>query len=83
MSHALIFNGVTLSPIAHRNSLWIRSAELARALGYADESIVSRLYRKHSDEFTTDMTQVIEIIPEDQNGLLGSAGRCCRLSNES
>ena len=43
MSHALIFNGVTLSPIAHRNSLWIRSAELARALGYAREELVSRI----------------------------------------
>lgn len=76
MGTPLTFNGVTLSPVTHQNSLWIRSAELARALGYADESIVSRLYRKHSDEFTPDMTQLIEISAEDQNGLLGSAGRC-------
>ena len=76
MSHALIFNGVTLSPIAHRNSLWIRSAELARALGYAREELVSRIYQRNADEFTPDMTQVIEISPEHQNGVLGSAGRC-------
>lgn len=76
MSHALIFNGVTLSPITHQNSLWIRSAELARALGYAREELVSRIYQRNADEFTPDMTQLIEISAEHQNGVLGSAGRC-------
>lgn len=78
MSHALIFNGVTLSPIAHRNSLWIRSAELARALGYAQENSVSRIYRSNADEFTPDMTQVIEIPAESRNGSLENLpeGRC-------
>ena len=76
MSHALIFNGVTLSPITHQNSLWIRSAELASALGYGRENQVSRLYRSNADEFTPDMTQLIEISAEHQNGVLGSAGRC-------
>ena len=76
MTQALTFNDITLSPIPHQNSLWIRAAELARALGYSDDSIVSRLYRKHSDEFTPEMTQLIGISAEDQNGLLGSAGRC-------
>ena len=76
MSHALIFNGVTLSPITHQNSLWIRSAELARALGYAREELVSRIYQRNADEFTPDMTQLIEISAEHQTGVLGSAGRC-------
>ena len=69
MSHALIFNGVTLSPITHQNSLWIRSAELARALGYGRENQVSRLYRNNADEFTPDMTQVIEIPDGPDSGL--------------
>ena len=78
MSHALIFNGVTLSPITHQNSLWIRSAELARALGYAQENSVSRIYRSNADEFTPDMTQVIEIPAESRNGSLENLteGRC-------
>lgn len=76
MTTALTFNDVTLSPITYQNSLWIRAVELARALGYSDGSIVSRLYRKHADEFAPEMTQLIEISSEDQNGLLGSAGRC-------
>ncbi len=68
MSQALTFNDVTLSPITHQNSLWIRAAELARALGYAQENSVSRLYRKNADEFTEGMTQVIEIPAESRNG---------------
>lgn len=76
MSQALTFNNVTLAPIPHQNSLWIRAAELARALGYCDESKVSRLYRRNADEFTPEMSQLIEISAEAQNGLLGSAGRC-------
>lgn len=61
MTQALTFNDVTLSPISHQNNLWIRAVELAHALGYAQENSVSRIYRSNSDEFTPDMTQVIEI----------------------
>lgn len=61
MTTALTFNGITLSPISHQNNLWIRAVELAHALGYAQENSVSRIYRSNSDEFTPDMTQVIEI----------------------
>lgn len=76
MNISLTFNEISFTPVTHQNSLWIRAVELARALGYSDDSIVSRLYRKHSDEFTPEMTQLIEISAEDRNGLLGSAGRC-------
>lgn len=76
MEMALTFNDVTLTLISYQNSPWIRAAELARALGYSDDSIVSRLYRKHADEFTPEMTQLIGISAEDQNGLLGNSGRC-------
>lgn len=76
MSQALTFNEISFTPVTHQSSLWIRAVELARALGYSDESKVSRIYRRNADEFTPDMTQLIEISAEAQNGLLGSAGRC-------
>ena len=72
MTTALTFNEVTLSPVTHENRLWIRAAELARALGYAREELVSRIFQRHADEFTPDMTQVIEIVAEHQNGVLGN-----------
>lgn len=76
MTQTLTFNDVTFSPVNYQNSIWIRAAELARALGYCDESKVSRLYRRNADEFTPEMTQLIEISAEAQSGLMGSAGRC-------
>lgn len=61
MEMALTFNGITLSPIPHQNNPWIRSVELARALGYSDESSVGRIYKRNAEEFTPEMTQLIEI----------------------
>lgn len=61
MEMALTFNDVTFSPVTHQNSLWIRAAELARALGYKDDSSVRKIYERNADEFTPDMTQLIEI----------------------
>lgn len=69
MEMALTFNDVTLTPISHQNSLWIRAAELARALGYGRENQVSRLYRSNADEFTPEMTQLIEISDGPESGL--------------
>ena len=78
MATTLIFNGVTLTPVTHQHGIWIRAAELARALGYAEDRAISRIYRKNADEFTPEMTQVIEISVESRNGSLGnlSEGRC-------
>lgn len=61
------FNGFMFSPIQHQKTLWVRAAELARALGYAQENSVSRIYRSNADEFTPDMTQVIEITAQSRN----------------
>ena len=61
MEMALTFNEVTLTPVSHQNSLWIRAVELARALGFKRDDQVAKIYRVHADEFTSDMAQVIEI----------------------
>lgn len=68
MEMALCFNNFTFTPVTHQNSLWIRAAELARALGYSSEEKVSRVYRRNEDEFTPDMTQVIEITDRPELG---------------
>lgn len=68
MTTALTFNDFTFTPVSHQNSLWIRAAELARALGYSSEEKVSRVYRRNEDEFTPDMTQVIEITDRPELG---------------
>ena len=44
MQASLTFNDVALTPIIHQNGLWIRAAELARALGYSDTRKIAHLY---------------------------------------
>lgn len=70
MTQALTFNDITLTPIPHQNSLWIRAAELARALGYSDTRKVTHLYERNADEFTPEMTQLIEISDVPEMGTL-------------
>ena len=73
MSHSLCFNDFTFSPITRGNQPGIRATELARALGYGRENQVSRLYRNNADEFTPEMTQLVEITAQPQNGAEGRA----------
>lgn len=61
MEMALTFNGITLTPISHQNSPWIRAVELAKALGFKREDQAAKIYRAHADEFTPDMAQLVEI----------------------
>lgn len=72
MTTALCFNDFTFSPVTRDNQPWFKSSELARALGYKREDILSKLYRKNADEFTSDMTQVVENIAEHRNGVPGN-----------
>ena len=60
MTASLCFNGFTFSPVTRDNQPWFKSSEIARALGYAREDTLSRLYDRNADEFTENMTQVVE-----------------------
>lgn len=60
MTASLCFNDFTFSPVTRDNQPWFRSSELARALGYKDENSVRRIYERNADEFTENMTQVVE-----------------------
>lgn len=70
MSQALSFNDVSLVPVpVHNNdNIWLRASDIANALGYHREDKVSRLYQRNADEFTPDMTQVIEILDNPTSG---------------
>ena len=60
MPQSLCFNDFTFSPVTRDNQPWFKSSEIARALGYAREDTLSRLYDRNADEFTENMTQVVE-----------------------
>lgn len=67
MGTALTFNEISFTPVTHQNSLWIRAVELAHALGYKRPDILTKLYTQNADEFTPDMTQVIEIVDNTES----------------
>ena len=72
MLQPLCFNDFTFSPVTRDSQPWFKSSELARALGYANDNYVTSLYRRNEDEFSSDMTQLIENNAEIQ---FGSEGR--------
>lgn len=57
---SLSFNDVNFSPVEYDNQIWLTASELANALGYARADSVSKIYERKADEFTKNMTQVIE-----------------------
>lgn len=38
---------------------WLRSPQIAVALGYSRADRVNELYARNADEFTTDMTELV------------------------
>lgn len=59
--NTLTFNNITLHSISRSdNQIWLTSADLAKALGYIDEKSVNRIFSRNKDEFTANMTQVVE-----------------------
>ncbi|MDD0936982.1 Bro-N domain-containing protein, partial [Xylella fastidiosa subsp. multiplex] len=55
------FSDVSLTIIDHDGIPYLTAADLARALGYADERAVSRIYNRHSEEFTVEMSLVVNL----------------------
>uniref|UniRef100_UPI0025C68711 BRO-N domain-containing protein n=1 Tax=Candidatus Symbiopectobacterium sp. TaxID=2816440 RepID=UPI0025C68711 len=58
----LMFRNTVLETITHNGQIWFTSAELAKALQYANAKSVTNLYNQNIDEFTTVMFQVIESV---------------------
>lgn len=58
--NTLTFNNNTLTTINQDNQVWLTSGDLATALGYADGKSINRIFSRNEDEFSANMTQVIE-----------------------
>lgn len=59
-SLALNFNEVNFTPVQQNGQIWLTAGELARALGYAKANAVTQVYERNQDEFSSNMTQVID-----------------------
>lgn len=58
---ALSFNSTTFDVVAREGERWLQAADIARALGYAREDSISRIYDRRSDEFTAAMSQTVKL----------------------
>ena len=60
--NTLTFNGNTLTTINQADQIWLTSADVAKALGYKSTRSLTNLYNANSDEFSANMTEVIESV---------------------
>lgn len=57
----LNFHGKALVPVSNITGTWLTSSDLAKALQYSNSRAVTMIYNKYADEFTSGMTQVLEV----------------------
>ena len=65
-SLALSFNDVNFTPVQQDNQIWLKTSELAEALGYSDQSGVTRIYSRNEDEFTQAMSCSVKLTEKGQ-----------------
>ena len=56
------FQGNALVPVSGITGIWVTSADIAKALQYKSAKSITNLFNQNSDEFTSEMTQVIESV---------------------
>lgn len=57
----LTFHNTNFSYMEMAGQIWLTASEVGEALGYSDDKAIHRLYRKHADEFTVNMTGVVKV----------------------
>lgn len=60
-SAVLIFENTEFDVVDLHNVPWLRGPQIAGALGYNRDDRLSDLYSRNADEFTEEMTQVIDL----------------------
>lgn len=60
-NNQLTFHNTTFAHMEMGGQIWLTASEVGQALEYADDKAIHRLYRKHADEFTNNMTGVVKV----------------------
>ena len=61
MTTQLTFQNVALTTISRNNQTYISASDLANALQYADSRAITKIYTRNQDEFTPDMSLVVNL----------------------
>ena len=59
--NALTFDGVALPLIEHDGRLWLKSADIAAALGYTRTDKLTQVYDRHKAEFSASMSRTLTL----------------------
>ncbi|MGP7712026.1 BRO family protein [Klebsiella pneumoniae] len=57
----LTFHNTSFAYMEMGGQVWLTAAEVGQALEYADDKAVQRIYSRHADEFTAQMTGVVKL----------------------
>lgn len=57
----LVFDSTEFDVVDIHNVPWLRGPQIEGALGYEKRDAVSQIYARNADEFTDEMTQVMEL----------------------
>ena len=57
----LTFHNTSFAYMEMGGHIWLTAAEVGQALEYADDKAVQRIYSRHADEFTAQMTGVVKL----------------------
>lgn len=60
-NQSLVFQSTQFNSIRKNGQPWLQAAEIARALNYAREDAVSRIYDRNKDEFPSSMTETVKL----------------------
>lgn len=55
------FHGINLQPVPDLDGIWLTANQIGYALQYADDKAVQRIFSRHADEFTDQMTGVVSL----------------------
>ncbi|OVU90575.1 P22AR C-terminal domain-containing protein [Klebsiella pneumoniae] len=57
----LTFHNTSFAYMEMGGQVWLTATEVGEALEYADDKAVQRIYSRHADEFTAQMTGVVKL----------------------
>lgn len=58
---ALVFESTTFEVVDQQGQQWLKSGQIAQALGYSDASSINRIYARRASEFTDSMTGSVKL----------------------
>ncbi|WP_334562968.1 Bro-N domain-containing protein [Vibrio alginolyticus] len=61
MTTALTFQNTHFDVIEYQQKLWLTATELAHALGYSKSDVVTQIYDRNSDEFSSEMAETLKL----------------------